>query len=270
MIDGILEELVAARRDRIPCALVTVAATRGSVPRAAGSKMLVYGDGKVSGTIGGGKFESLVIADAQEQMKQDEPLLKTYPLHESACDSFGAICGGESVVLIEPQLLREAIVLVGAGHCAQAIARLATQAGLHVSVIDDRKELLSMLPSAAVALLEADPAAAITNRTWRKDEALILVSRNYEIDKQALAAALSLGGIGYIGMIGSERKVRRVLDDLRAAGMPEEKLRTVYAPVGLNIGADSPAEIAISVIAEVLAVLRKQKVDHLRSAIASK
>ena len=111
MNDGLLEELAAAHQTRIPCALVTVVQTRGSVPRAAGSKMLVYADGKVSGTIGGGKFESLVVLDAQQQMRCKQPTLKTYPLHEGSPASFGAICGGESTVFIEPQVLSEAIFL---------------------------------------------------------------------------------------------------------------------------------------------------------------
>src|SRR5713226_6976966 len=101
MTDGLLEELLAARAARKPCALVTVAATKGSVPRAAGAKMLVYLDGLPSGTIGGGKFESLVIADAQSCMREKKPQLKTFPLREDEPDSFGAICGGEATFLIK-------------------------------------------------------------------------------------------------------------------------------------------------------------------------
>src|SRR5437870_7871752 len=142
MIDRLLEELLAARAARKPCAVVTVAATKGSVPREAGSKMLVYLDGLTSGTIGGGKFESLVIADAQNSMREKKPLLKTFPLREDKPDSFGAICGGEATVLIEPQLVREAIFLIGAGHCAQAIARLSVKCGLFVTALDDRAEFL--------------------------------------------------------------------------------------------------------------------------------
>src|SRR3954465_14944972 len=108
MTDWLLEDLAMAQRSRIPCALVTVAATKGSVPGAAGSKMLVYADGKFSGTIGGGKFEALVIEEAQRQIQAKAPVLKTYPLHEASPQSFGAICGGEVTVLIEPQSVREA------------------------------------------------------------------------------------------------------------------------------------------------------------------
>jgi xanthine dehydrogenase accessory factor len=265
MTDWLLEEIAAARRSRTPCAMVTVAATRGSVPRAAGSKMLVYGDGKISGTIGGGKFESVVIADAQKQMREKKPLLKTYPLHEKSPKSFGAICGGESTVLIEPQILSEALFLIGGGHCALAMAKLAVDCGLFVTVVDDRKELLSIFPREVVTVDDVDPAKFIAHRKWRSDEALAMVSRNYEIDGDALAAALKVKGAGYIGMIGSDRKVQRVFDQLKKRRVSKEKLAKVYAPLGLDIGADSPAEIAVSVIGEILLVLRKRTGNHLRS-----
>jgi xanthine dehydrogenase accessory factor len=266
MTDWLLDELAAARQSRTSCALITIAATKGSVPRAAGSKMLVYADGKTSGTIGGGKFESLVISEAQKQMRAKGPLLKTYPLHEKSSDSFGAICGGEVTVLFEPQILNEALFLIGGGHCALAIAKLAVECGLYVTVVDDRKELLSIFPSAATTIADVDPAKFIARRKWQSDEALAIVSRNYEIDREALAAALKTTGAGYVGMIGSTRKVKRVFDQLKKRNVAKEKLASVYAPLGLDIGADAPAEIAVSVLAEILAVLRRRSGDHLRTA----
>src|SRR5204863_5706946 len=264
MTDALVTELIAAREARKPFAVVTVAATTGSVPRAAGSKMLVYADGKSSGTIGGGKFESLVVADALEIMSEKKPLLKTYPLREGEPDSFGAICGGEVTVFIEPQIVSEALYLIGAGHCANAIARLAAECGLFVSVVDDRTELLTGLPPAVTGVSDSSPAQFIAAHQWQSDEALIIVSRNHEIDREALSCALEQTGAGYIGMIGSRRKVLRVFDYLRERGVAEEKLARVYAPLGLDIGADSPAEIAVSTIAEVLAVLRQRTARHLR------
>jgi xanthine dehydrogenase accessory factor len=249
---------------RKPFALVTVAATSGSVPRAPGSKMFVYSDGKTSGTIGGGKFESLVIAEAQAAMAEKKPVLKTYPLREGETDSFGAICGGEVTVFIEPQVGGEALFLVGAGHCARAIARLAAECGLFVTVIDDRIELLADLPPAVAGVSDCSPREFIASRAWRSDEALVMVSRNHEIDCEALAAAVEQNGAGYIGMIGSRRKVLSVFDRLRERGFSEEKLAQVYAPLGLDIGADSPAEIAVSCVAEILAVLRGRSGKHLR------
>jgi xanthine dehydrogenase accessory factor len=265
MTDALFDELIAAREARKPCALVTVAATCGSVPRAAGSKMLVYADGTFSSTIGGGKFEALVIEDAAKAMQAKQPLLKTYPLHETSSESFGAICGGEVTLLIEPQLLSESLFLVGGGHCAQAIAKWAIECGLFITVIEDRSEVTANLPRPVVTVRDKDAPEFIRGREWKSDEAIIMVSRNYELDREALAAALEITGAGYIGMIGSNRKVQRVYDELRKRGVSEENLKRVYAPLGLDIGADAPAEIAVSVLAEVLAVLRGKSGKNLKS-----
>ena len=225
--------------------------------------MLVYGDGKISGTIGGGKFESLVVEDCLKSIAANEPLLKTYPLREDKPDSFGAICGGEVTVMIEPQNLSTAIFLVGGGHCSLAIAKLALDCGMHVTAVDDRADLLENFPTPVNRVIE-DGSRFMSRREWHEDEALVLVSRNYEVDREALAAALETKGTGYIGMIGSRRKVLRVFDDLKQRGVSADQLGKIYAPIGLDIGADSPAEIAVSVIAEILKVQRGRKGDHLR------
>jgi xanthine dehydrogenase accessory factor len=264
MSQRILDELIAARNDRTPCVLVTVAATRGSVPREAGAKMLVFGDRRLVGTIGGGKFEALVAEEAIAALQARRPVLKTYPLHEGDAESFGAICGGEATVLIEPQTLGEALYLVGAGHCSRALARIAQECGWHVTVHDDRADLLADFPAHRRI---ADPAAPefIGGRTWQRDEALVLLSRNHELDREALHAAVKAGGMGYLGMIGSRRKVGQIFDALRALGVSGEQLGAVYSPVGLDLGAESPAEIAVSVMAEILAVLRGKSGGHLRA-----
>lgn len=265
MTDALLAELQAARAARQPCAVVTVAATKGSVPRAVGAKMLIYATGLTSGTVGGGKFEALVVVDALAAMRNKAPVLKTFPLREGEAESFGAICGGEMTVLIEPQLLREALFLVGAGHCARAIARLALECGLFVSVLDDRAEVLAELPAGVTVISELSAPQFIAGRVWQPDEAIVIVSRNHELDRAALASALRTSGAGYIGMIGSRRKVRQVLDRLRAEGASAKALAQVHAPIGLDIGADSPAEIAVSALAEILAVLRGRSGKNLRN-----
>jgi xanthine dehydrogenase accessory factor len=264
MDDPLLEELLAARRARTACAVVTVAATKGSVPREPGSKMIVYANGKMSGTIGGGKFEALVKEESLGAIREKKPFLKTYTLRENEVCSFGAICGGEVTILIEPQIFSEAIFLVGAGHCACAIAKLAVDCGLFVTAIDDRDDRLRSLPQ-PVARILSSPAKFIRGRKWSTDEALVIVSRNYEIDRDALRAGLEVGGPGYIGMIGSRRKIEKVFQQLRRKGVSKKELAKVYAPLGFDIGADSPAEIAVSAVAEILTVLRKKSGAHLRA-----
>jgi xanthine dehydrogenase accessory factor len=207
-----------------------------------------------------------VVEDCLKTIATKEPLLKTYPLREDKPDSFGAICGGEVTVMIEPQNLSTAIFLIGGGHCSLAVAKLALDCGMHVTAVDDRAELLENFPTPANRVTQ-DAAAFISQRKWNNDEALVLVSRNHELDREALAAALKTSGVGYIGMIGSRRKVLRVFDDLKQRGVAADRLSEIYAPIGLDIGADSPAEIAVSVIAEILKVQRKRKGAHLRLSL---
>jgi xanthine dehydrogenase accessory factor len=255
---AIYELLLDAFKAGESCALAMVAKVTGSAPRETGAKMVIYQDGRNAGTIGGGKFESLVIAEAVQAIADGKSVLKTYPLHEASENSFGAICGGEVTVLIEPQPQAPLFCLVGAGHCSQALAKLAQECGFSVTVLDDRVELLglSYFSSAVRCLSSPAPEDFIKNRKWSERDALVLVGRNYHIDREALAAALETGGIGYIGMIGSKKKTLHVFDELASRGFSRESFSQVRSPIGINIGADSPAEIAVSVVAEVFMVLR--------------
>lgn len=258
-----LEELLETRRAGRPCALATVVATTGSVPRHPGAKMLIHADGSISGTVGGGKFESLVIAAALRAIAKREITLQTWPLREDQPDSFGAICGGEVTVLIEPHVPAHSMLIVGGGHCARSIAELAAECSFHVTVLDDRPDILEQCTAAHQRLTDPAPDH-IASREWGPNDALVIVSRHYDIDREALAAALKKGSFGYLGMIGSRRKVLQVYAQMKAGGFTNEQLAPVYAPLGLDIGADAPAEIAVSVLAEVLMVLRRKSGAHLK------
>ena len=255
---GIYELLLNAFKAGEACALATVARVTGSAPRETGAKMVIYQDGRSEGTIGGGKFESLVIAEAVRAIADGKSVLKTYPLHEASKNSFGAICGGEVTVFIEPQSLPPLFCVVGAGHCSRALAKLAQECGFAVTVLDDRVELLgpSYFSSSIRCLSDPTPENFIRDHKWCDRDVLVLVGRNYHIDREALAAALETGGIGYIGMIGSKKKVLNVFDELVTRGFSREAFSEVRAPIGIDIGADCPAEIAVSVMAEVFSVLR--------------
>lgn len=256
------QELLAAGESSV---LVTVVSTRGSVPRAAGAKMLVLREGIAEGTIGGGKFESLAIEQALSLLEAEIPTLKTFPLHEADPESFGAICGGEVTLLFEPLAPKARLVLVGAGHCANAVARLALECGWHVTVIDDRPQYLEELPKVQRKISDCAPPDFIHDHCWRPREALVIVSRNYHIDRAALTAALMQADICYIGMIGSRKKVRQVFAQMESEGkITPERLASVFAPIGLDIGADSPAEISISIMAEILQVFNGSRGGHLR------
>jgi xanthine dehydrogenase accessory factor len=219
--------------------------------------MIIYTGGRTSGTVGGGKFESLVIAEGLAGIDREEPWLKSYPLHEDNADSFGAICGGEVTVFFEPLKAGPALHIIGAGHCAQALAKLAADCGWHVSVVDDREEWLAVALAAHRRVASRSPADYIAAQKWTASDALVIVSRNYMIDRDALGAALRQPEMGYLGMIGSRKKVRQVFDELKAGGCDEKLFARVHAPIGLDLGSDSPPEIAVSVLAEILQVTRK-------------
>ena len=256
MNQPLAEEIAQAHRERRACIVATVAVAKGSAPRAAGAKMIVYAGGATSGTVGGGKFESLVIAEALAQFTHDEPWLKTYPLHEGKADSFGAICGGEVTVFFEPLKAGPAMHIIGAGHCAQALAKLAADCGWHVSVVDDRREWLA-LALAAHRRFSSAPADYIAAQKWTANDVLVIVSRSYLIDRDALGAALRQPAMGYLGMIGSRKKVRQVFDELKASGCDEKQFARVHAPIGLDLGSDTPPEIAVSVMAEIMQQMRQ-------------
>lgn len=254
MTGALLEKLQAALHQRCRVVVATVAAVKGSVPRQAGSKMLIYPDGSLFGTIGGGKFESLVISDALALPRNGPPLLRTYPLHEGSPESFGAICGGEVTVLLEPQQPPRRLILAGAGHCARALAALVQTCGWEVVVLDDRPGQLIGFPASA-CIAEPGAAAWIAGHVWAPDEALVLVARNFVLDQEALEAALGNRGMGYLGMIGSRRKVQRVRAALHERGFADDAFEGLHAPIGLDLGVDHPAEIAVSIFAEILTVL---------------
>ena len=254
-------EIAAAQAQGRACALATVVSAKGSVPRQPGAKMLVYADGQISGTVGGGKFESLVIAEALEIIRGGAPVLKNYLLREGEPQSFGAICGGECAVFIEPLGTGEGVWIIGGGHCALAIAHLAAGCGFYVGVVEDRAEQLGgdKFPESARLVTDQPAPEFISARDWTPREALVIVNRNADLDKRALAAALRHGVPGYIGMMGSRRKVARVFDELTAEGHTRDGLRRVHAPIGLDIGAESPAEIAVSVVGEILRFTRRRE-----------
>ncbi len=254
-------EITAAQSEGRPCALATVVSAKGSVPRQPGAKMLVYVDGRISGTVGGGKFESLVIEEALGIIREGEPVLKNYLLREGEPQSFGAICGGECAVFIEPLAVGETVWIIGGGHCALAIAHLAAGCGWYVGVVEDRAEQLGgdRFPASARLVTDQSAPAFIASRDWTPRDALVIVNRNADLDKRALDAALRRPVPGYVGMMGSRRKVARVFDELAAEGHERETLRRVHAPIGLDIGAESPAEIAVSVVAEILRFTRRRE-----------
>jgi xanthine dehydrogenase accessory factor len=235
-------------------ALVTITASTGSTPQRVGAKMLVYADGRTVGTIGGGCYENDAFWKAREAIKARQPQTVKYELTDDFAEESGLICGGQMDVFIEPVEPAPEVYVFGAGHVGHFLARMAHDAGFRVHVIDDREKFASpdRFPQGIHTVVEDIPSWLAANQLPSTAYAVI-VTRGHRHDLDALRA-LAPRGLRYVGLIGSRAKVKRVYDALVGEGMAPEALRAVHAPIGLDIGAITPQEIAVSILAELIAV----------------
>ncbi len=242
-------------RDR-PVALCTVVMTRGSVPRRPGSKMLVYEDGTFHGTVGGGELEFRVRQAAHEALQDGRPRYVRYSMVDPAKGDPG-VCGGQVHVYIEPVLPPPTVVVIGAGHVGRAVVALTKWLGWKAVVCDPREEWCNpeRVPGADRYLVihpaELPQHLDITPRTY-----LVLVTPGTQIDVEALPVLLRTPA-AYIGVIGSKRRwatTRKML--IEEKGLAPEDLDRVVSPIGLEIGAETPEEIAVSILAQLIGVHR--------------
>jgi xanthine dehydrogenase accessory factor len=252
------QEVFAAVADALErgeaAALVTIVATTGSTPQRVGAKMLVFADGRLVGTIGGGCYENDAFWKAREAITHRKPQLVHYELSDDFAQETGLICGGQMDVYIEPIEPSPELYIVGAGHVGFHLARLAHEVGFRVHVVDDREKFASRerFPTASEVLVEDIPVWI--ERTRIPSHAyVVIVTRGHTNDLEALRA-LAPRDLRYLGLIGSRAKVARIYDALTADAMPADQLRSVHAPIGLDIGAVTPQEIAVSILAELIAV----------------
>jgi xanthine dehydrogenase accessory factor len=237
-------------------ALVTVVATRGSTPQRVGAKILVYADGRTVGTIGGGCYESDACGKARESLRTRQARLVAYDLSDDVAEDNGLICGGQMQVFIEPLDPSPAMYLAGAGHVSQHIARAAAMAGFRVHVIDDREKFANQERFPDAASVTVDAIADWLARTELPASGyIVVVTRGHTHDLEALRA-IAGRPFRYVGMIGSRTKVAKITEALIEGGVSPEWLRGVHAPIGLRIGAVTPEEIAISIVAEMIAARR--------------
>jgi xanthine dehydrogenase accessory factor len=235
-------------------ALVTIVATTGSTPQRIGAKMLVFADGRTVGTIGGGCYEHDAFWKAREAIANRRPRLVHYELSDDLAQESGLICGGQMDVYIEPIEPSPDLYIIGAGHVGYHLARLAPEVGFRVHVIDDREKFANRDRFPAALEVVADDIPAWLGRTDLPPHAYaVIVTRGHTNDLEALRALVPRE-LRYLGLIGSRAKVARIYDALTADGMPAERLKRVHAPIGLDIGAVTPQEIAVSILAELIAV----------------
>lgn len=237
-------------------ALVTIVSTQGSTPQRVGAKLLVFADGHTVGTIGGGCYENDAAGKAREAIKTRKAGVARYDLSDDVAGENGLICGGRMDVFIEPLDPSPRLLVVGAGHVSQHVAGMAAAVGFRVHVLDDREAFANRdrFPSADEVTV-AGIADFMHSADLPASAFVVVVTRGHTHD---LAAVRALAGrpLRYVGMIGSRAKVARVFEALRAEGVAPDWLDQVHAPIGLQIGAVTPEEIAVSIVAELVAVRR--------------
>jgi xanthine dehydrogenase accessory factor len=252
----IYEQIVQLRREGRRGAVATIVNVRGSIPSFRTAKMLVRDDGSIAGTIGGGCVEADVWQAAREVMESEKPRTLTFDLNQDPKYDTGLVCGGTLEVFIEPVLPPALLYLFGAGHVAFNVCQVASSAGFDVIVSDDRSSYASKerFPAAhEVHALDFDEA---TKKLEPNELSyIVIVTRGHRDDMRVLRWAVQTRA-RYIGMIGSKRKVIQIFKALREEGLPEYLFERVHAPIGLDIGAVTPEEIAISITAELIAIRR--------------
>ena len=249
-------------------ALVTIVSANGSTPQRVGAKMLVFPDGRTVGTIGGGCYENDAFWKAKEAMQKRKPQLVKYDLNDDFAQENGLVCGGQMQVYIEPLEGTPRLYIIGAGHVGYHLARLAHTVGFRTHVLDDRQKFANRerFPEAEEVIVDTIPEWLHT-ADLPASAYVVIVTRGHTHDLDALRA-LAARDLRYLGLIGSKAKVKRIYDVLLDEGMPLECLQRVNAPIGLDIGAVSPEEIAVSILAELIAVRRGKSQDPRIAAVS--
>lgn len=238
---SILAQMIQQKR---PAVLATVIEIKGASPAKAGAQIILLDDGTTVGTVGGGKLEEAILADAKAALAEEKPRLAHYRLTEKGEDAIGTLCGGEARIFIQPFLPPPQMIIVGGGHVGRPLKALSETAEFDVTVVDVEPGRADVPELNSLHLTE--------------DSFVVLITTDHVSDEAALRQVIH-SPTRYIGMIGSRHKCETILSHLRAAGISDELLSRVYAPIGLDLGGPTPEEIAVSILAEVIAVRRGGK-----------
>jgi len=252
----IYEEIVKLQREGRRGAVATIVNARGSIPSFRSAKMLVRDDGSIAGTVGGGCVEAEVWQTAREVIASEKPRSLTFDLNEDPKYDTGLVCGGTLEIFIEPVLPAPLLYLFGAGHVALELFKAAKSAGFDVIVADDRDTYANAdrFPGAR-QILARDYDAAMAELAPLESAFIVIATRGHRDDMRVLRWAVQTPA-RYIGMIGSRRKAVTVVRELTAEGLRPELFQQVHSPIGLDIGAVTPEEIAVSIVAELIGVRR--------------
>ncbi len=239
-----IEILAKAIKRKQPAVLATVVDVRGASPAKVGAQILLLDDRTTVGTAGGGRLESAILEDACLALTDGVPRLTHYSLTEEGPESVGTLCGGEVRVFIQPFLPAPQLIIVGGGHIGRPLKVMGEVAGFDVTMVDVQPGCADFPGLESVHLTA--------------DSFIVLITTDHVSDEAALRQVIH-SPARYIGMIGSRHKCATILGHLRADGIGEEALAHAYAPIGLDLGGPSPEEIAVSILAEVIAVRRGGK-----------
>ena len=253
---SIYKALVSLEQENKAAVLCTIIRSQGSTPRHSTSKMLVYPDGQIIGTIGGGEMESRVIVEAIQAMAEGNPRLLAYNMTDPSRGDPG-VCGGQVEIFVEPVIPKPTLLLIGGGHVGKSVAHLADWLGFHVVINDDRPEFCN--PQAVPEAKQFFPVSIqqmLTEFEINQWTFVVLVTRGSLVDVEGLPFLLDMPA-RYIGVIGSRRRWEITRKGLLAKGVPEDKLQRVISPIGIELNAETPEEIAVSIMAEVLMVYRR-------------
>jgi len=251
---NIYNKIYELQDKNVPTALVTVIATKGSTPRETGAKMIVCGDGNVFGTIGGSAVEAMVIDEARECLKNNETKKVWHDLDDHEKADTGMICGGKMEFFIEPVMTSPRLYIFGGGHVALPLARLAAMVGFSYIIVEDRPEFATTerFPDSKGIILatsdEIDQKIEISPADY-----IAIVTRSHELDYQALKKVLKHEA-KYVGLIASKVKKKQVVGQLKEDGFEESDIERIHSPIGLDIAAQTPEEIAVSIVAELIQV----------------
>lgn len=234
-------------------AVVTVIETSGSAPGKPGFKMLVDSDGTTLGTVGGGLVEATATRDAMAAIAEKKSRVCAYRLDQDAAGGLGMLCGGTANVFIDVIGGPETLLIAGAGHVARPLAAMGAMLGFKVIVADDREDFCNRerFPKAAQCLV-GDLGELMANTKITRNTYVVIITRGHAYDQVALEKTIN-SNAAYLGMIGSRKKVDAIFQNLRDQGIEEGKIKKVYAPIGLDIGAKTAEEIAVSILGEIIA-----------------